>query len=115
VPEASKRQAITAWICVGALLALALTLRLVYVFQVKDTSLVLPEELDRWMACAQDARRAWLAQLVPMAERRPMLLQALNDCTSGRRPRAASREPRAADTNCSYDRSLLSGMVSCLS
>lgn len=40
---------------------------------------LLPEELDRWMACAQEARRGWLAQGVPMAERRPMLLQALND------------------------------------
>ena len=41
--------------------------------------MLLPEELDRWMACAQEARRRWLAQGVPMAERRPMLLQAMND------------------------------------
>jgi siroheme synthase-like protein len=40
---------------------------------------MLPDDLDRWMACARDARRAWLAQGVPMAERRPLLLQALND------------------------------------
>ena len=40
---------------------------------------LLPEDLDKWMACAQEARRGWLAQGVPMAERRPMLLQALNE------------------------------------
>jgi siroheme synthase-like protein len=40
---------------------------------------MLPDDLDAWMACARDARRAWLAQGVPMAERRPMLLQALNE------------------------------------
>ena len=40
---------------------------------------LLPEELERWMACAKEARRNWLAQGVPMAERRPMLLQAIND------------------------------------
>jgi siroheme synthase-like protein len=40
---------------------------------------LLPEELEQWMACAKEARRGWLAQGVPMAERRPMLLQAMND------------------------------------
>jgi siroheme synthase-like protein len=40
---------------------------------------MLPDDLDAWMACARDARRAWLAQGVPMAERRPMLLKALNE------------------------------------
>ena len=40
---------------------------------------LLPEELDTWMACAQSARREWLAQDVPMPERRPLLLQALNE------------------------------------
>jgi siroheme synthase-like protein len=39
---------------------------------------VLPDDLDQWMACAQDARREWLASRVPMAERRPLLLEALN-------------------------------------
>jgi siroheme synthase-like protein len=38
---------------------------------------VLPEDLDRWMTCAQDARRDWLARGVPMSERRPLLLDAL--------------------------------------
>jgi len=56
---------------------------------------LLPEELDLWMATAQDARRAWLAQRVPMAERRPLLLQTLNDIYE--RKRRASGEPRSAD------------------
>lgn len=69
---------------------------------------LLPDELDRWMACAQEARRGWLAQGVPMAERRPMLLQAMNDLYD--RKRAADNtddtdrneardntEPRTAD------------------
>lgn len=63
---------------------------------------LLPDELDRWMACAQAARREWLAQGVPMPERRPLLLQALNELYERKRhaidePRDASREPRAAD------------------
>jgi uroporphyrin-III C-methyltransferase / precorrin-2 dehydrogenase / sirohydrochlorin ferrochelatase len=70
---------------------------------------LLPEELDRWMACAQSARREWLAQRVPMSERRPLLLQALNELyerkrTAAGEPRTASserrdanREPREAD------------------
>ncbi len=44
--EVSNRRAVPEWVWVAALAALALTLRLVYVFQVKDTSLVAPEELD---------------------------------------------------------------------
>lgn len=70
---------------------------------------LLPDELDRWMACAQSARREWLAQGVPMPERRPLLLQALNELyeqkrnasreprTASREIRDASREPREAD------------------
>jgi len=41
--------------------------------------LVLPEELEDWMTCAREARRKWLAEGVPMAERRPLLLKALNE------------------------------------
>jgi len=40
---------------------------------------VLPPELDRWMDTARDVRAEWLAAGVPMAERRPLLLRALND------------------------------------
>jgi len=41
--------------------------------------IVLPDDLEVWMARAREARRAWLADGVPMAERRPLLLQALNE------------------------------------
>jgi siroheme synthase-like protein len=40
---------------------------------------VLPDDLDRWMDCARDARRRWLADGVPMEQRRPLLLEALID------------------------------------
>lgn len=40
--------------------------------------LLLPDDLDRWMECARGARRDWLERKVPMAERRPLLLEALN-------------------------------------
>jgi uroporphyrin-III C-methyltransferase/precorrin-2 dehydrogenase/sirohydrochlorin ferrochelatase len=39
----------------------------------------LPGDLDRWMAVADEARRAWKAQGVPMAQRRPQLLRVLNE------------------------------------
>ena len=38
----------------------------------------LPADLDRWMATADEARRAWKRDEVPMARRRPQLLEALN-------------------------------------
>ena len=38
---------------------------------------VLPDDLDAWMATARDARRRWLAEGVPMEQRRPLLLEAL--------------------------------------
>jgi len=40
---------------------------------------LLPDDLDRWMQCARESRQQWLAQGVPMAERRPLLLEALNE------------------------------------
>lgn len=40
---------------------------------------LLPDDLDEWMACARQARQRWLADQVPMAQRRPLLLAALND------------------------------------
>jgi uroporphyrin-III C-methyltransferase/precorrin-2 dehydrogenase/sirohydrochlorin ferrochelatase len=39
---------------------------------------LLPDDLEAWMATSRDARRDWLARRVPMAERRPLLLEALN-------------------------------------
>lgn len=38
---------------------------------------VLPDDLDRWMQCARTTRQQWLAEAVPMADRRPLLLEAL--------------------------------------
>ena len=40
---------------------------------------LLPDDLEDWVTCARAARRQWLASGVPMAERRPLLLKALND------------------------------------
>jgi len=39
---------------------------------------LLPDDLGAWMTCAKSSRREWLAQHVPIAERRPLLLEALN-------------------------------------
>jgi siroheme synthase-like protein len=55
---------------------------------------LLPDDLDRWMASAKDARRQWLAENVPMAERRPLLLQALNRLYEGRSTVAAAAADR---------------------
>ena len=38
----------------------------------------LPGNLDEWMTAADAARREWKASGVPMEERRPRLLQVLN-------------------------------------
>lgn len=45
---------------------------------------LLPEDLDQWMTCARDARRTWLAGGVPMEQRRPLLLLALNELYEAR-------------------------------
>lgn len=45
---------------------------------------VLPEELDRWMEVARQARADWKAAKVPIAERRPLLLRALDRLYEGR-------------------------------
>ena len=39
---------------------------------------VLPADLDRWVAEARAIRPRWIAKRVPMADRRPQLLRALN-------------------------------------
>ena len=38
----------------------------------------LPHEIDTWMNAADDARRQWKADGVPMERRRPLLLETLN-------------------------------------
>ena len=40
---------------------------------------LLPDDLERWTACAQDLRRSWKADGVPMAARRPKLAEALKE------------------------------------
>jgi uroporphyrin-III C-methyltransferase/precorrin-2 dehydrogenase/sirohydrochlorin ferrochelatase len=39
---------------------------------------LLPDDLDRWAETAREARAQWRAQGVPMQDRRPLLLAALN-------------------------------------
>ena len=39
---------------------------------------VLPDDLDAWMSEAERLRAGWRESGVPMAERRPLLLRALN-------------------------------------
>jgi len=46
---------------------------------------LLPDDLDQWMDSARAARREWLKRKVPMAERRPLLLDALNALYAERR------------------------------
>lgn len=43
----------------------------------------LPTELDKWMAAADDARRTWKQDGVPMERRRPQLLETLNRLYEG--------------------------------
>jgi siroheme synthase-like protein len=38
----------------------------------------LPSELDQWMSTADDMRRMWKRDGVPMEQRRPLLLESLN-------------------------------------
>jgi uroporphyrin-III C-methyltransferase/precorrin-2 dehydrogenase/sirohydrochlorin ferrochelatase len=46
---------------------------------------LLPEEMDRWGEVAQQARASWKAEALPMAARRPRLLEALNQIYQDRR------------------------------
>ena len=39
---------------------------------------VVPEDVESWLATARSLRARWRADNVPMADRRPLLLQALN-------------------------------------
>jgi uroporphyrin-III C-methyltransferase/precorrin-2 dehydrogenase/sirohydrochlorin ferrochelatase len=51
---------------------------------------VLPDDLEQWMACSREARREWLARGVPMRDRRPALLEALNQLYEQRRVRGGA-------------------------
>ena len=58
---------------------------------------VLPDDLEAWMETARNARRQWLADGVPMEQRRPLLLEALDELYEKRRAqRTAARERRGA-------------------
>ena len=46
---------------------------------------LLPDDLERWMETAREARRRWLAEGVPMEQRRPLLLEALDELYEKRR------------------------------
>jgi len=45
----------------------------------------LPARLDEWLSAADEARRRWKAERVPMEERRPQLLETLNELYAKRR------------------------------
>ncbi len=55
----------------------------------------LPGELDEWLLAADEARREWKAQSVPMEARRPRLLETLNKLYR-RSSRVPNRESRVA-------------------
>jgi uroporphyrin-III C-methyltransferase/precorrin-2 dehydrogenase/sirohydrochlorin ferrochelatase len=46
---------------------------------------LLPRDLDAWVSCAVDTRAQWLADGVPMPQRRPLLLDALVSLYAARR------------------------------
>ncbi len=45
----------------------------------------LPPRLDEWLSASDEARRRWKAERVPMEERRPQLLETLNDLYAKRK------------------------------
>jgi uroporphyrin-III C-methyltransferase/precorrin-2 dehydrogenase/sirohydrochlorin ferrochelatase len=54
----------------------------------------LPGNLDEWLTAADEARRAWKAQGVPMEKRRPLLLETLNGLYADRDPGSGIRDPK---------------------
>ena len=56
----------------------------------------LPGDLDAWMSAADDARRTWKTEGVPMEQRRPQLLEVLNRLYADR-PAAAHRDTEATE------------------
>ena len=45
----------------------------------------LPPRLDEWLSAADEARRRWKAGRVPMEDRRPQLLETLNELYAKRK------------------------------
>jgi uroporphyrin-III C-methyltransferase/precorrin-2 dehydrogenase/sirohydrochlorin ferrochelatase len=54
---------------------------------------ILPDDLERWIEVAKTARADWKRALVPMAERRPLLLRALDKIYSPESRRTVGAEP----------------------
>ncbi|MGE3957466.1 MAG: bifunctional precorrin-2 dehydrogenase/sirohydrochlorin ferrochelatase [Vicinamibacterales bacterium] len=71
---------------------------------------LLPQDLGTWMDTARAARPAWRRDGVPMEQRRPLLLKALNRLYAAREGAAAARElvgacvPVGATTGAKEDR-----------
>src|SRR4051812_29005457 len=53
---------------------------------------LLPPDLAAWMATAREARAEWRRDGVPMTQRRPLLLEALNQLYAAREERLATPE-----------------------
>jgi len=54
----------------------------------------LPQDLGRWLEAADEARRQWRTEGVPMDRRRPLLLEALNQLYDEKRPTPDSQPPK---------------------
>jgi uroporphyrin-III C-methyltransferase / precorrin-2 dehydrogenase / sirohydrochlorin ferrochelatase len=59
---------------------------------------LLPQELDEWLDEARAVRKKWLADGVPMEERRPLLLQTLNDIYRRRAATTSTVTAKNAET-----------------
>lgn len=57
---------------------------------------LLPQDLGEWMTVAREERKTWRRDVVPMGERRPLLLRALNRIYREREGRSRSAEDVAA-------------------
>ena len=53
---------------------------------------LIPHELSTWMETARLSRLAWRRDGIPMEQRRPLLLKALNRLYAAREGAAAARE-----------------------
>jgi uroporphyrin-III C-methyltransferase/precorrin-2 dehydrogenase/sirohydrochlorin ferrochelatase len=74
---------------------------------------MLPADLESWMDASREARAQWKANGVPMPQRRPQLLDALNKLYESRRTTSASapddeREPRTSRDSAPEDGGLVS-------
>lgn len=63
----------------------------------------LPADLAQWMTTADEARRAWKQDGVPMELRRPRLLEALNKLYDGRSQPAGESEAASHDRSTNPD------------